>query len=918
METHMKTTWVSVAVPRLVRPLAIIAVFFYAVSLNLFLPGSAAYAQISGAADVNTSKKGGADGNCAIIKNPKNKKQLFAACNTEGPGLFAARSNDLGETWQYYDAADKTIADGGDGFDKACCDPTLAWDIHGNLYLGYVGAEAMPSIEMLLSTDGGVNFTILTGFDSNVPSDIMSQPTLAVEEITGAAIAVPTASVWLAWNLNGEMYVMSANITAADSVNAGKFGMPQVITGTTDCNFGDIAISLTGVVVQVCQTTTSDEGQTSILVNTDPDGVGPMPFGPATVATTTNVGVRDLITPQNFHGIDAEAGLAYDRFGPGGLLNFPGPSPHEGRLYLVYTDEVVDESNDTDIMVRYSENDGVSWSDPPIRVNDDATVRSQFLPKIATNRLSGNIAVCWLDARDSATNDAVRQTCSMATPADIPTFFDNVAIGDAESTSTGLGDEFGDYSGLTYFRGRLHPIWADTSNSTSDNPDGSTNFDAYTDVVGGGSAAMEGDPHMTTIDGISYDFHGAGEFVSLRGDGLEIQVRHRAVYTNFFPGATDHTLHTGIATCVSLNSAVAAQVGPHRVSYQPDISGVPDPNGLQLRVDGVLTTLGASGLDFGDGGRIVKSAVGDHGIEIGFPNGTTLMVTPKYWTKQKHWYMNVNVYNTTAAEGTMGAIAPRKNRWLPALPDGTSLGPRPFDLSDRYDVLYNTFAEAWRVNDSTSLFDYAPGTSTSDFTLSGWPRDNPPCLVPDQTPAMPLDPSEAQTACAAITDDNRRANCVFDVQLTGELGFAETYLLTQQLEAGATTTTVNDNVDQSRREESVTFGAKVVRTASRDGDTPTGTVQFVLDGDKVGSPVALDRSGRATWVTSDLATGDHQIAASYAPTKGSVFLASSSLNEKHRVNEAEVVTTTADNRIIWIVIALIILALLGVWWIRRP
>ncbi len=41
---------------------------------------------------------------------------------------------------------------------------------------------------------------------------------------------------------------------------------------------------------------------------------------------------------------------------------------------------------------------------------------------------------------------------------------------------------------------------------------------------------------MTTIDGIRYDFQSAGEFVSLRGDGLEIQMRQTAIATTFFPG----------------------------------------------------------------------------------------------------------------------------------------------------------------------------------------------------------------------------------------------------------------------------------------------------------------------------------------------------------------------------------------------
>src|SRR5262245_9042137 len=105
-----------------------------------------------------------------------------------------------------------------------------------------------------------------------------------------------------------------------------------------------------------------------------------------------------------------------------------------------------------------------------------------------------------------------------------------------------------------------------------------------------------GDPHITTVDGVHYDFQSAGEFIALRGDGLEIQTRQTPIATTFLPGANPYT---GLATCVSVYSAVAARVGKHRVSYQPNISGVPDPTGLQLRVDGVLTTLGPEGIDLG-------------------------------------------------------------------------------------------------------------------------------------------------------------------------------------------------------------------------------------------------------------------------------------------------------------------------------
>ena len=42
----------------------------------------------------------------------------------------------------------------------------------------------------------------------------------------------------------------------------------------------------------------------------------------------------------------------------------------------------------------------------------------------------------------------------------------------------------------------------------------------------------DGEPHITTMDGVHYDFQSAGEFVALRdGNGLEIQTRQTAIST---------------------------------------------------------------------------------------------------------------------------------------------------------------------------------------------------------------------------------------------------------------------------------------------------------------------------------------------------------------------------------------------------
>jgi hypothetical protein len=384
-------------------------------------------------------------------------------------------------------------------------------------------------------------------------------------------------------------------------------------------------------------------------------------------------------------------------------------------------------------------------------------------------------------------------------------------------------------------------------------------------------ARDNGDPHITTVDGTYYDFHGAGEYTLLRdGEGYEIQVRQTPV-TTANPLANSYT---GLSSCVAVNTALAARVGNHRISYQPDGPVNEQETRMRLRVDGVIQDINTLGtISLGTNARVTKTSAGN-GIQIDFPNESSLIVVPGWWSAHNIAWLNITVQNTPATEGIAGLIEP--GQWLPALSDGTHLGSKPANLTDRYKQLNQIFSKSWRVNNSTSLFDYAAGTSTATFTVPGWPFENATsCEIPQMSKVTALNKDVAVKACAGIIDRNNRNNCVMDVMVTGETGFAKTYLLAQKLELAGTKTEIHPERKAIKTGNVSKFVAVIKRAQTdqrltsdeKEKRRGVGIVQFYFNGKPTGKPVPVDRFGRAQWTSPKLSAGEHKVSAEFIPVK---------------------------------------------------
>ncbi|MPY95814.1 MAG: hypothetical protein GEV08_22990 [Acidimicrobiia bacterium] len=421
---------------------------------------------------INATLRAGDEDESAIAINPNDTDQIAVMTNgvAGDAGLPLSISNDGGQTWTRTVFATGT-GTGGDGRPVACCDPTLSWDEFGNLYVGYLQRTGTRTIELYVTDDLGATFTNLGPVDTQGATGAnLDQPTVVAAE----------GSVWVTWrDDSGGIAARGRTVTGALTV--GAWGAEQDISNVG--NFGDIAIGPDGgEVMVVYQTPTGNEGPSNIIVHRDADGTGPGGFGAGVTVGSTNVGGFDFIPAQPKRSVDAETGLAWDRTGGG----------NDDRIYLIYTDENPDESNDFDVFVRTSDDDGANWS-AAVQVNDDTGTNTQLLPKIALDQTSGQVAASWYDARgdtgggpsaadiDGTANNDVTLFASWSN--DGATWTSNVAVADAPTSGyvSNGNQELGDYTGLAFHDGMMYPSWADNSNSTGDNPGGGYNtLDVYT------------------------------------------------------------------------------------------------------------------------------------------------------------------------------------------------------------------------------------------------------------------------------------------------------------------------------------------------------------------------------------------------------------------------------------------------------
>lgn len=425
---------------------------------------------------VNASKNANhqAEPAIAVRQNPSDPTKVQIVIVAMYAGSYPSQtmlqmvSNDSGASW-----TTSTLSSAiGMATPETDSDPSLAFDDWGNLFLVY-RATVGGSVKTVLyvSTNGGTSWTNISSFNGN--NGAGAAPKVA----TGPKIGNPQkSSVWVSMHTDGVgIFATGTEVTGLGTISS-SWTSQTALLNSSSAHFHSIAVGPNGEV-------------TVAFIDR-----GSAPYAaPLTCRTAYD---NDGLSSGGFNtGGTFAVNLGYEFIAASGTVTpvFPVPvlSWHRSsnKLYLALTDKTTasgESDDDTDIYVRVSGDKAQNWSGR-VKVNDNVgavnTIASQFHPWLAVDQASGYVSVAWYDCRKDSGNVKTHFYAAVSRDQFATSQPRNFQINPSQSNAPAVGlggGSYKEYVGHAFFKGYLHPVWIDNSNSTGDNPDGTSAFDVYT------------------------------------------------------------------------------------------------------------------------------------------------------------------------------------------------------------------------------------------------------------------------------------------------------------------------------------------------------------------------------------------------------------------------------------------------------
>jgi len=228
-----------------------------------------------------------------------------------------------------------------------------------------------------------------------------------------------------------------------------------------------------------------------------------------------------------------------------------------------------------------------------------------------------------------------------------------------------------------------------------------------------------GDPHLNSFDKATYSFQTVGEFVLAKSNKnhFEVQIRQKSQSDNF-----------------SLNTAVAMNVAGDRLCYyaedKPGFSNSPfHLEGQPIQLQGRTYFLPHGGTVRLEGRNYIVS----------WPTGEIVIIDSRMSGAMQLANLTVQIFACDQGdfEGLLGNANGNMNddfntrgtnSFRPAYASFSTFGNSTLTQGSQIAekeylaFLAKDFAEEWRINDLTTLFDYSIGRSTLSYTDRSFPR----------------------------------------------------------------------------------------------------------------------------------------------------------------------------------------------------
>ena len=331
-------------------------------------------------------------------------------------------------------------------------DPSLAFDLNGNLFFGHLSGEPPLSgrwadrIIIQKSTDGGLTWNDGSFTGLNRPK-FEDKEWVSVDLVS----SVYKNNIYVAWTEFDRLFdpdtLYKSRILFSRSTNSGGTWSSPLQISDVEGNCMDDDSTTEGAVPAI-----GSNGEIYIAW-AGPEGIVLDRSFDGGVTFSSDIFVSDIIGGWGW-GYEIE-GI----FGNGlpQTICDTSNSPYRGTVYVLWADQR-NGILDPDILLKKSTDKGITWSRTKI-VNNDNSGRPQFFPWMCIDPVTGIMYIVYYDRRNTI---GTMTEVYVARSIDGGETFHHYLVSD-EAFETNNDEFLGDYINIIAYNGKAYPVWTQTN-----------------------------------------------------------------------------------------------------------------------------------------------------------------------------------------------------------------------------------------------------------------------------------------------------------------------------------------------------------------------------------------------------------------------------------------------------------------------